>query len=324
MKCKICGNQSNNRIFKVKEMMFGLNEIFDYFECSACGCLQISEIPQQISKYYPPEYYSFRSVNNLNTNKIKRIIREKRDRYALTGKGVIGLLLNKIYPANHINFLVKANISIESKILDVGCGCGDLLRLLGNVGFKRLLGVDPFIKEDIKYDNGVKILKKEIHDLNEVFDLIMFNHSFEHIPDPEKTMMSISKLLSENGKCIIRIPTVSSFAWKKYNENWVQLDAPRHLFLYSIDSIKLLASESGLTLKDYYYDSTDFQFWGSEQFLKGIPLSSNKPSITNPKKGIFSKGEIKLFKKMAEDLNKNNLGDQATLYFSHVSFKDHR
>ena len=146
----------------------------------------------------------------------------------------------------------------------------------------------------------------------------MFNHSFEHIPNQKETLDSVYRLLSENGKCIIRIPTVSSFAWEKYNVNWVQLDAPRHFFLHSINSIKLLALNSGLILKDYFYDSTAFQFWGSEQYLKGIPLKSINSYDTNTKQSIFLKHEIKLFKKKAKELNDNNLGDQVTLYFAKI------
>ena len=318
MKCKICDNQSNNKMFKVKEMMFGFDDIFDYFECSKCGCLQILKIPSDVSKYYPSNYYSFEILGNSNLNKIKRIIRIKRDKYAFAGTGIIGLILNKIYPAHHFDMMIKANINIDARILDVGCGSGSLLRTLNDIGFNRLYGVDPFIKEDIEYDNGVKIVKKHIFDLEDEFDLIMFNHSFEHISNQKETLDSVYRLLSENGKCILRIPTVSSYAWEKYNVNWVQLDAPRHFFLHSINSIKLLALNSGLILKDYFYDSTAFQFWGSEQYLRGIPLNSIDSYEKNPKKSIFSKNEIKSFKKKAKKLNDNNLGDQVALYFAKI------
>lgn len=62
MKCRICGNNKNNKIYQVKEMMFGFRDKFDYFQCATCNCLQISEIPCEISKYYPDNYYSFRSL----------------------------------------------------------------------------------------------------------------------------------------------------------------------------------------------------------------------------------------------------------------------
>ena len=67
----------------------------------------------------------------------------------------------------------------------------------------------------------------------------MFHHSFEHLPDPIETLERVYRLMPSGGNCLIRIPLVSSEAWKKYGPHWVQLDAPRHFFLYSIESLKL-------------------------------------------------------------------------------------
>src|SRR5206468_2718584 len=64
-RCRLCGNDAGNRAFVAREMMFGLREAFDYFECAACGCLQIAQVPRDLSKYYPPQYYSFHSAGRL-------------------------------------------------------------------------------------------------------------------------------------------------------------------------------------------------------------------------------------------------------------------
>ena len=116
----------------------------------------------------------------------------------------------------------------ETRILDVGCGPGKLLYNLSISNLKHLLGVDPYIQKDILYDKKLKILKGYIFEIEGQWDLIMFHHSFEHMPNPEETIKYASKLLSKQGVCLIRIPIVSSFAWNYYRENWIQLDAPRH------------------------------------------------------------------------------------------------
>ena len=60
---------------KIKEMIFGFRDEFTYFECSKCGCLQIMQIPRNMGKYYPSNYYSFKKLDNQN-NFIKKYWKE--------------------------------------------------------------------------------------------------------------------------------------------------------------------------------------------------------------------------------------------------------
>ncbi|MHA1195490.1 MAG: methyltransferase domain-containing protein [Promethearchaeota archaeon] len=98
----------------------------------------------------------------------------------------------------------------------------------------------------------------------------MFHHSLDHIFDQHFIFRRIFELLDDNGICIIRIPTVSSFAWKYYGANWVQIDAPRHFYLHSVKSINFISQKYNLNIFKIIYDSKDFQFWGSEQYIRNI------------------------------------------------------
>ncbi|AWV99854.1 class I SAM-dependent methyltransferase [Arcticibacterium luteifluviistationis] len=302
MKCRICNNLDNLKEYQVREMMFGFRDKFSYLECTKCGCLQIAEIPNNISKYYPSNYYSYSSSSP--DSKIKEYLKGERDNYAVSKKGLLGNLVSKYFPNIRAQILSEIPISKNSKILDVGCGNGVLLLALRRIGFVNISGIDPFIENDISYGNGLDIYKKMIHEVKEKQDVIMFHHSFEHMPDPLETFQTVSKLLNKGGYCIIRVPTVSSYAWKHYRENWVQLDAPRHFFLHSEKSIDILAKKVSLTVEKVVYDSTELQFLGSERYLKNIPLLD-----ATPNKEIFSSSEIKAFKLKAIELNQKNNGD---------------
>ncbi|HPO68526.1 MAG TPA: methyltransferase domain-containing protein [Candidatus Pacearchaeota archaeon] len=142
----------------------------------------------------------------------------------------------------------------------------------------------------------------------------MFHHSFEHISNPLETLYFSNKLLSDNGVCLIRIPVVDSWAWENYGVNWVQIDAPRHFFLHSPKSMEILSKKAGFKIKEIVYDSTEFQFWGSEQNKNNISRSSNNSYNLNPSKSIFSKKDIKIFKKKSKKLNLEKRGDQAVFY----------
>ena len=293
-------------------MMFGFRDTFRYFQCANCNCLQIEEFPLDLSKYYPDSYYSYQSV--VEENPIKRIIVKLRNKYAVFNNGLMGKLIYYKYPAPPLRCLAKLDLNKKSHILDVGCGSGSLLYSLADIGFKNLLGIDPFNIKDIEYNNGLKIQNKTIYDVQDKWHLIMFHHSFEHVPDPLSTFNKISNLLHPNGIALIRIPTVSSFAWKHYGINWVQLDAPRHFFLHSVESIKTLGEKTGLELYEVSYDSNAFQFWGSEQYKKDIPLKDERSCNETKVGSIFTNTEILTYAKKAERLNINNQGDQAAFY----------
>jgi 2-polyprenyl-3-methyl-5-hydroxy-6-metoxy-1,4-benzoquinol methylase len=317
--CKICGNEKDNQTYEVKEMMFGFRDEFTYLECSSCGCLQINEIPENISKYYPSSYYSF-SENPLTplvysaVTSIVKSLEKRRNVYAISKVGSIGRLIYLLSSDGTVESLSKISLKRDSWILDVGCGSGELLYSFRQAGFKNLLGVDDFVKRDIIHPNRIKILKGSLDRIVGKWDLIMFNHTLEHMSSQLTTLKAVSSLLTDNGLCIINFPTVSSYAWKTYGTNWVQLDAPRHYFLHSVHSLKLLAEKAGLEVKKIFYNSTSFQFWGSEQYLKGIPLCSTQSLNENPLRTAVSVLYLRRFERRARELNQINQGDQAAFY----------
>lgn len=315
MNCRICNNTEGNKAYEVKEMQFGLRERFTYFQCSKCECLQIAEVPADMSAYYPSNYYSFLSSSpDKPQNPLIRLIKNHRNRYAVFNKGLSGKFIYKFLPAGKLRMLSRISLTKNSRIMDVGCGSGAILYDLKELGFKNLLGIDPYINEDLVYRNGLKILKKYIHEIEGKWDLIMFHHSFEHIPDPLETMQSVSELLAEGGVCLIRIPTVSSYAWQHYRENWVQLDAPRHFFLHSVKSIELLADKAGLKVDSIVYDSNEFQFWGSEQYMRDIPLYNPQYQSFGPSRSLFSPKEMSRFRQKATELNQKKEGDACAFF----------
>ena len=206
--------------------MFGFRDEFTYLECSKCGCLQIAKIPENMGKYYPSNYYSFKNVDK-SRNFLKQILKTKRDKYTLFKKDFVGKIISKKYPNMLFDMISRIEINYNTKILDVGCGAGNFLYSLNKIGFKNLVGVDPYIDEDI-IDGNIKIFKKTINDSpnNKKFDLIISNHSFEHISNQLGTLVDISKILSENGTCLLRMPIKTEYIWNHYGINWVQIDAP--------------------------------------------------------------------------------------------------
>jgi SAM-dependent methyltransferase len=314
MKCRICDNEIANKKYKAKEMMFGYRDIHHYFECSKCGCLQIVEVPSNLSRYYGPSYYAHRI--DRPSSKIKKYFVRSRNKYALFKKGLIGKFLLSKFPTKQFDYFqtIKTFICLESRILEIGCGSGSHLKSLYEIGFKHLLGIDPYADNDVNYKNGLIIKKQDIKEIHGTYDLALFHHSFEHCIDPLGVLKSVFDLLITGGTCVIRMPTASSYAWKHYGVNWAQLDAPRHFYLHTVESMLILSCKTGFELSGIIYDSTAFQFWGSEQFLKDIPLMDDRSLWINPQSTIFSKKDMELFIMQADELNSSKQGDQAIFY----------
>ncbi len=295
-------------------MMLGTGDVFNYFECTFCGCLQIETIPDAISKYYPDTYYSFQPYE-INPPKLFsiRYIKHRLKEYALFNNNIVARLIRQHYSSKDYFILSETEIDRNKKVLDVGCGSGKLLYKLAEFGFTSLLGVDIYIQKEI-HSEHLKVLKQSLHDVVGTFDLVMFHHSFEHLSNPIETLNKVVQILNDDGVCLIRIPTTSSYAWEHYRGYWVQLDAPRHFYLFSVRALELLVEQVHMVVDKIVYDSTSFQFWGSEQYLKGISLFDNRSFLLNPKNSIFSKSTIKQFEKKAKELNKNKQGDSIAVF----------
>ena len=316
MRCRICDNATANVLYEVRELAHAQPEHHLYFQCSHCGCLQIVEFPPNIGTYYDTSYYSYQPPVS-HDSIVSRSLVSLRNRYAIFGRGMVGRALCLKYPAPQLHFLrpVSEGISAESRILDIGCGAGHLLYALREAGFANLLGIDPFVEEDIVYDSGVVVRKQLIQEVRGCYDLAIMQHSFEHVADPWQTLRCAFSLLAPGAFLIVGIPTVSSYAWEHYGVDWVQLDAPRHFYLHSLDSVRLLTSTVGFELYDVVFDSGAFQFWGSEQHKRGIELFADERSYWRGQEhSIFSASDIALYAQRANDLNAAGRGDQAVFY----------
>jgi len=305
--CRVCRSHGNHARYIVEEMMFGYRDRFEYFQCSSCKCLQIADIPGDMEKYYPPQYYSFTpKKRRFLGNPVDTLFRRIQNRFTIFPGGLFGRMVSTWAPNKKLSSLGILELTKDSRVLDVGCGDGWRLYILKDLGFRTVLGIDPFLQDDIHYDNGLTIRKQSIFDVRGEWDLVMYHHSFEHVPDPQDHLQVVSQLLPTGGCCLVRTPTVSSYAWEHYREHWVQLDAPRHYMLHSIESMGMLAEQAGFTINNIVFDSTKDQFQGSELYKRGLTLASGDK--------VFPASQRRLWKKQAQQMNRERRGDQAAFY----------
>ncbi len=314
--CIICNNQNDNKVFAIKELQLGLKESFNYQLCSNCGTMQLLDVPEDLGKYYPNEdYYSFNL--KLQISEKANALRKIKTDYLLFGKQpILGRLLSIGYKMNELYDWVKfTHAKYDDAILDVGTGNGSLLGRLFNIGFKNLTGIDPFINESKDY-GSVKVLKQTIFEVEKQYDVVMMHHSLEHMFEPLNALKQIYKITKPGGRVLIRVPMMGNYGWKTYGEFWCGLDAPRHIFIPSEKGLKKLATDAGFTINKFYYDSFDYVIWASEQYKKGIALHDKNSHLINENESMFSKEQLKEFRKKMIAENAKGNGDMAALYLT--------
>lgn len=203
----------------------------------------------------------------------------------------------------------KGIMNKNSSILDVGCGDGYFLSVLKKGGFKDLTGVDLFVDEQ-KMVNGIKIFQSSLEDFkpNRKYDVIISNHSFEHMDNQLENLKCFENLVGDDGIIVIRMPIKSKPIWEKYGVNWFQIDAPRHYCLHTIESFKILCNKTNLVIEDIIFDSADCHLLFCEKYSRNISMRDDEWNTFEL--DDFTTNELK---EEMDNLNKNNQGDQAII-----------
>jgi SAM-dependent methyltransferase len=308
--CRICGNAIGNRVHRAREMQFGTGEAFDYVECAECGCVQIAEIPADLQRFYTSLYPPHATPERRPAGPLARARKAWLERiYGRPGRrGGLPFLV----PSYH-EWLRDTGAGLDSSIVDVGAGSGRLLRKMQADGFRNLTGVDPYLPEPVE-EPGLRLVRGHLGDLPGVYDLVMLHHSLEHIPDQAGTLREVARLVGERGTALVRIPVADSWAWRHYGVDWVQLDAPRHLYLHTQRSLAHLARGAGMRIVQVLHDSGGMQFWGSELYRRGLPLVDPESGRMRRSEEEFGRKRKLAYRAQARRLNAAGQGDQACFY----------
>jgi len=146
---------------------------------------------------------------------------------------------------------VMMNDSVE-RILDYGCGNGELLNSLNEVYSKKEIYGADISEKALNYCMSRGLLN--VFDLNSdqpknnYYDLILCCDVLEHIPDDFGFLKRLNDLLREGGKILITVPAYD-FLWS--GEDYVS----NHYRRYTMKSLKNKISKTGFRIdKISYYN----------------------------------------------------------------------
>lgn len=137
------------------------------------------------------------------------------------------------------------------RLLEVGCGSGQALRVLGELGWDAE-GVD-FDRAAVERARarGLAVRLGSLREQGyaaESFDAVVMSHLIEHVPDPLLVLEECRRVLKPGGRLVILTPNAGSWGHAVIQEHWFALDPPRHLILFHLGTLRTVVEAAGLSV----------------------------------------------------------------------------
>ncbi len=197
------------------------------------------------------------------------------------------------------------------RILDVGSGVGQFVKMMNRFGYDCATGIDPFLD---KSSESPHVLRSDIQSVKGTYDVILFNHSLEHMTDPEAAIKKCVDLLTPNGIVVIHIPNMHSREFPKFKQDWCWLHAPYHFAIPSRKGITLMAARCGFKVVDAICTSRYDHYLYSDEYRRDISDRDSNSARRKLEDGTFDKTLWSSLSKLAYSLNKKLTGDWIAYY----------
>lgn len=162
------------------------------------------------------------------------------------------------------------------KILDIGCGPGWILSVLGNEWEKYGIEISRFASKHAEQFG--QIHNGTLEDYNGGgFDVVIMNHVIEHISNPVVAIMKIHALLKKGGTFIIGTPDFDSGAARRYGNRFRLLHDPTHISLFSLDSMHRFLRDHGFKIRHVEYPFFDTIWFNKEDLLRMLDDTTISP-----------------------------------------------
>jgi 2-polyprenyl-3-methyl-5-hydroxy-6-metoxy-1,4-benzoquinol methylase len=236
--CPVCSSSHTNVIDELWDDRFGQPDVFHLRYCVSCDFAFLEEVmtDEGVPSLYAAYYQREESVDLGSWRRGDSVV-------ARAGRWLDGNC-NPVY-----------GIATGERVLDVGCGTGDLLASCGRRG-AIAEGLDPDPKAALEARRrGWRVYEGTLETCRELlersYDRIILNQVLEHIPDPVKTLERCRSLLTAKGKVVIVSPHLNSCLRAVTGSRWVQWHAPYHVSHFSRTALTRASEKARLTLQSF-------------------------------------------------------------------------
>ena len=267
--CPVCG-EKNGKILRNVEMVLpeGVSLLNHYrvVACAGCGFTyaDTTAVQEDFNLYY-----------------------QNANMYSASGK-TKSTIMDKLSENRYR--LIEKYVDKSAKIVDIGCGSGDLLVYLKQKGYQNLYGIDPS-KESVEHlkaqgiEGAVGNIFEPVAEWKGSLDVVISTMVIEHIYDLNAYIRNLKQYLSDKGLLIIDAPAVEGFP--KYMAPFPNYFNHEHINYFGLNSLdKLLLKYQMKRMNSdseayYLVEGEELSF--AELCLYGIYKSvdeKNKPETT--------------------------------------------
>ncbi|MFZ4661591.1 MAG: class I SAM-dependent methyltransferase [Caldilineaceae bacterium] len=254
--CNLCGATDAAFLATVPDLLLErLTVKTTLVRCRQCGLVYQNPRPTAaaMGEHYPPQYESYADQSV-----------QPRRNWLLQKAAERGVNRRCGFVTRHKG---------AGKLLDIGCAAGGFLLGLRTQGDWAVAGVEvnEAVVAQARERHGLDVFAGTLeaaHYPTATFDAVTLWGVFEHLPDPAQTLQEIRRILQPDGIVVIWVPNLDSWNAKLFGATWAGLDAPRHLYVFTPETLRAFLTKAGFAVIEescaigsYMAFVLDVRFW---------------------------------------------------------------
>uniref|UniRef100_A0A7C2WBW3 Class I SAM-dependent methyltransferase n=1 Tax=Thermorudis sp. TaxID=1969470 RepID=A0A7C2WBW3_9BACT len=243
--CDLCGADDADLLLHLRDLIHRTAGLpFTLVRCRRCGLRYLNprSLPAQLDRFYPADYAPHRR-SGLAAAARRWLLRRE---------------LRALWPL----------LAPPRRVLELGCGSGDLLQIVRELGNPSVLGIEPSASAaDLARQRwGLEVVRGTLEEARLAsgsFDVALAQHVLEHLPSPSATLAELARVLRPGGTLVLWLPNAGSWAARVWGPAWMGYDAPRHLYTFDLETLRALLDRHGFGVAAVRHEWVGIEWsWG--------------------------------------------------------------